>query len=246
MGRAGSRSVKLRGESDFRWRGGEVSRLEALADAAFAFALTLLVISSEVPRNFAELKDRFVELPVFLACATVLIMVWYFHFRYHRRFGFEDFPSVLFNAALLILVLFYVYPLKFMMTFLWAQIRGADTSVLLDTGERVAMLTRQDGQLLMYVYGGGFAAIYGLLALMYVHAWRHREALDLSDSEQALCRIERNAHLLSAAVGVLACGIAVIGPRWVGLAGMSFFLLPIGHTIHGILAGRRYRKRFGE
>ena len=32
----------------FRWRGGEVSRLEGLSDAVFAFAVTLLVVSLEV------------------------------------------------------------------------------------------------------------------------------------------------------------------------------------------------------
>ena len=39
----------------FRWRSHEVSRIEGLSDAVFAFAVTLLVVSLEVPKTFAEL-----------------------------------------------------------------------------------------------------------------------------------------------------------------------------------------------
>ena len=38
-------------DSKFRWRGHEVSRIEALNDAVFAFAITLLVVSLEVPKT---------------------------------------------------------------------------------------------------------------------------------------------------------------------------------------------------
>jgi uncharacterized membrane protein len=41
----------------FRWRTRESSRIEELSDAVFGFALTLLVVSLEVPRTFGELLD---------------------------------------------------------------------------------------------------------------------------------------------------------------------------------------------
>lgn len=240
-----TRGHGLHGEREFRWRGGEVSRIEALSDAAFAFALTLLALSSEVPRTFDELRRLFVELPVFLACSAVLVMIWYFHYRYHRRFGFEDFPSVLFNATLLVLVLFYVYPLKFMMTFLWSLIRGTDGRTVLDDGTVVHMLARSDGQALMWMYGGGYAAIFVLFLLMYAHAWRHRERLDLDARERWQCGAEMLNHGYSAAVGLLACGLAALGPRWAAAAGFSFFLLPVGHAAIGILGAVRFTRRFG-
>jgi hypothetical protein len=39
--------------ADFRWRSHEISRIEGLSDAVFAFAVTLLVVSLEVPKTFA-------------------------------------------------------------------------------------------------------------------------------------------------------------------------------------------------
>ena len=42
-------------EPGFRWRGAEIARIEGLSDAVFAFAVTLLVVSLEVPKTFNEL-----------------------------------------------------------------------------------------------------------------------------------------------------------------------------------------------
>lgn len=43
---------KLISDNEFRFRGHEVRRIEAFSDAVFAFAVTLLIVSLEVPRSF--------------------------------------------------------------------------------------------------------------------------------------------------------------------------------------------------
>src|SRR5512136_635421 len=40
----------------FRQRGAEILRIEALSDAVFAFAVSLLAVSLEVPQHFHELQ----------------------------------------------------------------------------------------------------------------------------------------------------------------------------------------------
>lgn len=57
----------------FRWRGGEVFRLESLFDAIIALAPTLIVVSVEVPSSFAELTESFRKLPAFAICFAILV-----------------------------------------------------------------------------------------------------------------------------------------------------------------------------
>ena len=42
-------------KNEFKFRGHEVRRIEAFSDAVFAFAVTLLIVSLEVPKSFGEL-----------------------------------------------------------------------------------------------------------------------------------------------------------------------------------------------
>ena len=105
------------GEEDFRWRGEDVSRIEGFSDAVFAFAVTLLVVSLEVPKTFDELLETMRGFVAFAICFYLLLIVWYEHYKFFRRYGLRDILILVLNAALLFLVLMYVYPLKFLFTY---------------------------------------------------------------------------------------------------------------------------------
>src|SRR5260221_7917282 len=106
----------LLAEKNFRWRGHEISRIEGFSDAVFGFAVTLLVVSLEVPKTFNELKEAMLGFPAFGICFTLLLLVWRTHVHFFRRYGLQTASASALNAALLFLVLFYVYPLKFLFT----------------------------------------------------------------------------------------------------------------------------------
>jgi uncharacterized membrane protein len=230
-----------KGERDFRWRGGSVSRLEGLSDAVFALALTLLVVSLKVPASFEELIAVFVEMPVFAACFTLLMVLWFYHYRFHRRFGLEDRPTIVLNAVLLFLVLLYVYPLRFMASFLYNTLilRRAEGAF-----ESFRQLSWYDSRQLMLIYSAGVVLIYAVFAALYARAWSLRAELELDSTERVLTKGELHGHLISLGIGALSFVLAYWRAELVPIAGFIYVLMGPAHGVHGYLVGRaveRYR-----
>lgn len=98
----------------FRLRGEDVTRLEGFSDAVFGFAVTLLVVSLEVPTKFGDLLRSMRDLLPFAICFALLCFLWYRHFQFFRRYGLQDHLTITLNALLLFVILAYVYPLKFL------------------------------------------------------------------------------------------------------------------------------------
>ena len=99
---------------DFRWRSSEITRIEGLSDAVFAIAVALLIVSVEVPKSFDELMTVIRGFFAFAICFALLLQVWHEQYRFFRRYNLQDSTSIFLNCTLLFLVLFYVYPLKFL------------------------------------------------------------------------------------------------------------------------------------
>lgn len=219
----------LRGERYFRWRGGETSRLEGLTDAVFALAMTLLIVSVEVPATPDELFDLFRRLPAFAVCFALFVLLWYYHYQFHRRFGLENLYTIFLNICLLFLILFYVYPTKFLFTVL------ADVWIY---GERVK-ISDQSVSTLMLFYSGGVVGIFLLFTLMYLHAFKHREVLGLSDIEVHLTRTTIREHLIHTGVGVASILLALLGRP--ALSGLIYVAVGPLQGLNGWLSGRAVR-----
>src|SRR3954453_22018795 len=171
-----TRSSESRDFSGFRLRGREVTRMESFSDAVFGFALTLLVVSLDVPKTFADLVTTMRGFPAFALCFLFLALIWNGHYKYCRRYGMDDGTSRFLTCVMLFLVLFYVYPLKFLFSI---SITG-----MLFGGAQPLIMTRSQFSTLLVIYGLGFAAVYFSINLLYLHAYRKREVLDLNELEK--------------------------------------------------------------
>ena len=94
-------------------RRSDSTRLEALSDGVFAFAATLLVVSLQVPETFDALLTDLSGFGAFAVSFGALLLIWAVHNAFFKRYGLEDAWIQVLNGWLLFVVLFYVFPLKF-------------------------------------------------------------------------------------------------------------------------------------
>jgi len=219
-------------EAHFRWRGTEVSRVEGLTDAVFGFAVTLLVVALEVPNTFKGLMDVVRGFPAFVICFTLLMIFWNAHYRFHRRYGFEDVYTRVITMAILVLVVFSVYPLKFLFTSLTVGVFGLD----LDNAPHIE--NRDQGQMVYLIYGLGFAGVWGLYSLLYVHALRKRTELGLNEVELVQTRQSLYESLIYVGVCVLSITLALTTSSPM-LPGLIYFLLGPLQGFNGWWHGRK-------
>lgn len=168
---------------DFRWRSQEITRIEGFSDAVFAFAVTLLVVSLEVPRTFDELAGAMQGFIAFALGSALLFVIWYNQYKFFRRYGMQDVLTITLNGALLFVVLFFVYPLKFLFTWLIKSFTGADTTVHLANGSIEKAIRPEQTGSLMLIYGLGYVAVFCIFVLLHLHAYRRRKELELSPVE---------------------------------------------------------------
>lgn len=229
---------KLKGiriDSDFRWRSEEPTRLEGFSDAVFAFAITLLVVSLEVPGTFNELARTMSGFLAFGLSFTILVWFWFSHYLYFQRYGLMDGTTITLNSLLLFVVLFYIYPLKFLFGLLidtWLGYSDFNDAI---RGSQVRPL--------MLIYSLGFVAIFGIFYLLYLRAWKKREVLELNEVERIHTRAGMHAHLVHVGIGLLSAGLAAslpLGLVWI--AGPVYGLIGPARAIQSTLDMRKIER----
>jgi uncharacterized membrane protein len=212
-----------------------VRRIEAFSDAVFAFAVTLLIVSLEVPKNFDELMTTMRGFFAFGVSFALLMMIWYEQNIFFRRYGLDDLKTVFLNCTLIFLVLFYVYPLKFLFTLLLSP-------QIYTEGQPGMVINSTDTPKLMAIYGIGYISIYLLFSFMYAHALKKASELQLTVTEIFETKTKLYKNIILVAIGVLSVIVSMtISPGKAGLGGMVYIL--IGPALSFFYTYRAKQKR---
>jgi uncharacterized membrane protein len=198
-------------------RGREVTRIEAFVDAAFAFAVTLLVISfNAMPDSAQALVEALKGVPAFAASFSLLAMLWWQHADWSRRYGLDDGHSVLLSLLLVFLVLVYVYPLRIIFTAFFGWV----THGWLPMG--IAIDSARDLQLMFLAYAVAWTTLGFVVVALYRHAWRNRDALGLDRDERIELRGAIAAQWMIPGTGILAL-LVIAACALAGQPGLSAF-----------------------
>jgi uncharacterized membrane protein len=225
----------MRDVNGFKQRGEEMTRLETFTDAAFAFAVTLLVVGGgdSVPTNFADLVIAMKQVPAFAASFANIMLFWYAHHVWSRRFGLDDWGSAILSFMLVFVVLVYVYPLKALYS---GAIEFFSGGLLTSYFSLESM---EDVRAMFIIFGTAYAALSGVIVLLNRHALRQRDRLQLSELEIYETRSTIQHWLINMAVPCLSIALALAATdAWLVSAGMIYGIFGVLLPWHSIRRGR--------
>lgn len=191
--------------------GGVTARLDAFTDAAFAFAVSLLVIGGAgAASNFDQLVRALGDIPAFAFGFAVILMFWFGHVRWRSLRGEGDWASLVLTLLLVFLVLIYVQPLRAM----------AAATAVYATGQGSGFRGNLTG--LFAVYGTGFVAMSLTSAGLFADALRNR---DLDSAGRAGAKGEIAIWLILAATGFVS--VLLSQTRFGVFAAFAYATLPL-------------------
>lgn len=195
-------------------------RLDGFVDAAFAFAVTLLLITGvQPPGSMAELETALLRIPASAAAFALIAMFWMGHRAFSRLAAARDGRSVLTSLAIVFVVLVYVFPLRLLTeaAFYWASGGRLPGEGLIHS--------LADLRGLYLIYGVGFTVLSGLYALLFAGAIRLAEGPEARKATEA----HAAAWVICAGAGVLSAILALAVPlhRVPWLPPFTYSLIPV-------------------
>ena len=226
----------------FRLRGMQMTRLETFIDAAFAFAISMLVIAAQqIPDDIASLLAAFKNVPTFICSIAVLGIYWRGHWLWSRRYGLEDGVSILISWAMIVTILIFIYPLKAIFGAMWYLLSNGQV------GQPFSLHTTEaQVRTIFAIYALGLIAISAGILLLNLRAWQLREPLRLNARERLMTRGELIGWSIPISVGIVSLVFSLTLPiEKIAWCGWVYFLMAILVRLHAFRR-RRLLKAAGE
>jgi len=222
----------------FRMRGTDVTRLETFMDAAFAFAMTMLVISlGSLPKNYIELIDSLKEIPAFATSFFIIMLFWHSHRTWSRRYGLENTSTIFLSISLIFILLIYIYPLRLIFSTFFAFISDGWFPTKFQHNGISDLIG------LFAIYGIGLFAIAGILSLLYLQALKNKTLLNLTHFEINQTKVKISLLGIVAVTGLIASILALILPNFLGIqSGLIYLTLPISIAISNKFFAKRLKR----
>jgi uncharacterized membrane protein len=222
----------------FRLRGIEMTRLETFIDAAFAFAISMLVIAAQqIPDNIQALLAAFKNVPTFVCSIAVLGIFWRGHWLWSRRYGLEDGTSILISWAMIVTILIFIYPLKAIFGAMWYLLSSGQV------GRPFSLhTTESQARTIFAIYALGLIAISAEILLLNLRAWQLREPLRLNARERLMTRGELTGWSIPVSVGLVSLVFSFTLPiEKIAWCGWVYFLMAIILRAHWFWHRRRLK-----
>ncbi|TRW17238.1 TMEM175 family protein [Glacieibacterium frigidum] len=184
-------------------------RLDGFTDAAFAFAVSLLVAGGG-GNGGTDLWSRLADVPAFAIGFAIIGMFWHAHVRWRRHRGPGDGLSVLLTFVLVFVVLVFVFPLAAMADSFSAYILGRPDEHSL--------------QELFTIYGVAFLAMSATMAALFADVLRRP---DLTPAQRAPVLGDMIIWLILCGTAIVSTILAAQGGRAAVYAPMVYATLPV-------------------
>src|SRR2546428_109150 len=192
----------------FRLRGMQMTRLETFMDAAFAFAISMLVIAAQqIPDNIQALLAAFKNVPTFVCSIAVLGIYWRGPLFWGRRHGLAGSAPTLIRWGMIVTMLIFISPLK--------AIFGAMCHLISSgqIGQPFSLHTTvSQARTIFAIYALGLIAISAEILLLNLRAWQLREPLRLNARERLMTRGELTGWSIPMSVGIVSLVLALTLP----------------------------------
>lgn len=206
-------------EDGYRMRGLETTRLDTLVDAAFAFVLSILVISQTgVPETYIELVAGIKSIPALAMSFLVLMLFWLTHREWSRRFGIESKITVVISVSLVFALLIYVYPLRLLFESMFNSLSFGFLPV------NFTINSSKELRGFFAFYSSGYLVMCLLIGGLQYSALKRAKLLGLSKFEYWDTRTAFIQWIISGLIAIIALIMAITLPiNLLTLAGYVYF-----------------------